>query len=366
MEHLEDKAFNNTNAACVPRLFKRYVDDVFAVVETGKEELFLEYLNSLFPNCISFTIEKETRNRLPFLDALVIRSPGKLKTTVYRKPTHADRYLHFASHHPRSVMTGIIRGMVDRAVSICDAEYLEAELTHIKRALYNNGYPASLVSSVIRRRVNMPKVTRPREQGPLVVLPYYVGLGERLKRLGTTLDFRVPLDQRPGVVYKITCGCNASYIGETGNTLFHRFKQHRYGVNSYRKALKAVAGTGPTQNDQNRPPTPDGRVPEDIPQRRGRGRPRKKPAKTVTKKRDARKTMANAIKGSAVVEHSSQCSLDLRPKIICRESLFSLRKLKEAFYIRHNAPSMNRDKGVEVSEAWAGLINQTGCCALAP
>ncbi|KFD50636.1 hypothetical protein M513_08443, partial [Trichuris suis] len=58
---------------------------------------------------------------------------------------------------------------------------------------------------------------------------------------------------------------------------------------------------------------------------------------------------SKTIKGSAVVEHSSQCSLDLRPKIICRESLFSLRKLKEAFYIRHNAPSMNRDKGVETT-----------------
>ncbi|KFD58455.1 hypothetical protein M513_00681 [Trichuris suis] len=46
MEHLEDKAFNNTNAACVPRLFKRYMDDIFAIVETGKEELFLEYLNA--------------------------------------------------------------------------------------------------------------------------------------------------------------------------------------------------------------------------------------------------------------------------------------------------------------------------------
>ncbi|KFD61046.1 hypothetical protein M514_10069, partial [Trichuris suis] len=135
------------------------------------------------------------------------------------------------------------------------------------------------------------------------------------------------------------------------------FKQHRDGVNSYRKALKEVAGTEPTQNDQNRPPTPDGRVPEDIPQRRGRGRPRKKPAKTVTKKRDARKTMANASKGSAVVEHSSQCSLDLRPKIICRESLFSLRKLKEAFYIRHNAPSMNRDKGVEFPNQLPILFN---------
>ncbi|KFD56673.1 hypothetical protein M514_02349 [Trichuris suis] len=76
--------------------------------------------------------------------------------------------------------------------------------------------------------------------------------------------------------------------------------------------------------------------------------------------------MANAIKGSAVVEHSSQCSLDLRPKILCRESLFSLRKLKVAFYIRYNAPFMNRDKGAEVSKAWADLVNHIGCCASAP
>ncbi|KFD51923.1 hypothetical protein M513_07252 [Trichuris suis] len=74
--------------------------------------------------------------------------------------------------------------------------------------------------------------------------------------------------------------------------------------------------------------------------------------------------MANAFKGSAVVEHSSQCSLDLRPKIICRESLFSLRKLKQALYVRDNAPSINRDKCAEVNEAWADLISQTTCCAL--
>ncbi|KFD66388.1 hypothetical protein M514_21418, partial [Trichuris suis] len=148
--------------------------------------------------------------------------------------------------------------------------------------------------------------------------------------------------------------------------LSHRFKQHLDGVNGYRKALREVDRTEPTQNNQNNSSTRDGRTPSDIPQRRGRGRPRKKPTQTVTEKRDPRKTMPNAIKGSAVVQHSSQCSLDVRPTIICRESLFSLRKLKEAFYIHHNAPSMNRDKGVEVSEAWSGLINQTGCCALAP
>ncbi|KFD48454.1 hypothetical protein M514_25711 [Trichuris suis] len=83
----------------------------------------------------------------------------------------------------------------------------------------------------------MPKVFRPQDQGPFIVLPYYAGVGEHLKRLGRTLDFtvyfktsaslrsslrndkiKVLLDEKPGVVYKITCGCNATYIGETGNT----------------------------------------------------------------------------------------------------------------------------------------------------
>ncbi|KFD50441.1 hypothetical protein M514_08668 [Trichuris suis] len=75
--------------------------------------------------------------------------------------------------------------------------------------------------------------------------------------------------------------------------------------------------------------------------------------------------MADAIKGSDVVEHSSQCSLGVLPRILCCESLFSLRKIKKVLYTCHNE-SFNRDKGVEVGEAWTTLISQSGCCALAP
>ncbi|KFD46923.1 hypothetical protein M514_12213 [Trichuris suis] len=81
----------------------------------------------------------------------------------------------------------------------------------------------------------------PKKQGPSVTLPYCTGLGEQLKRLGRSLDFTVyfksfvPLrsvlrnykikasyDERPGVAYQIKCGCTASYIEETGNSLLHR------------------------------------------------------------------------------------------------------------------------------------------------
>ncbi|KFD67469.1 hypothetical protein M514_00548 [Trichuris suis] len=64
--------------------------------------------------------------------------------------------------------------------------------------------------------------------------------------------------------------------------------------------------------------------------------------------------MANAIKASVVVEHASQCSLDPRPKIICRESFFHLRRIKEALYIKSNS-TINRDNGVAVSEV-RGLV----------
>ncbi|KFD50739.1 hypothetical protein M514_08395 [Trichuris suis] len=76
------------------RLFKRYVDDIFAIIKKGKEEEFLNFLNSIFPEQVVFTMEKEENEALPFLDVLIIRTNEMLKTKVYRKSTHTDQYLH--------------------------------------------------------------------------------------------------------------------------------------------------------------------------------------------------------------------------------------------------------------------------------
>ncbi|KFD49128.1 hypothetical protein M513_09952 [Trichuris suis] len=77
------------------------------------------------------THSQEVERKIPFLDILIIRSQVGIKTTVYGKPTHSDKYVDFKSHHPRHVMTGILGGMVDRALAICDQEYLgEYKNTH--------------------------------------------------------------------------------------------------------------------------------------------------------------------------------------------------------------------------------------------
>ncbi|KFD62316.1 hypothetical protein M514_08664 [Trichuris suis] len=193
MEHLEETAFEGTDNPWAPRLFKRYVDDIFAIVKKGQEEALLEHLNSIFPGQIAFTIEKELDNKVPFLDVLVHRRGVCLRTTVHRKPTHSDRYLHFSSHHPISVKRGVVTGMVDRAVIICDPEFLNSELHHIATALQKNGYSHNFVTSTITRRLHVPRDRLNDEvsSNPVITIPYYCGLGEHLQRLGRQRGYRV-------------------------------------------------------------------------------------------------------------------------------------------------------------------------------
>ena len=74
-------------------LWYRYVDDIFATLtrNSKKEEEILSFLNSFHPN-IRFTIEKEDKNRLPFLDTCVVRNINKYVTTLYHKKTSTGVY----------------------------------------------------------------------------------------------------------------------------------------------------------------------------------------------------------------------------------------------------------------------------------
>jgi len=60
---------------------------------------FHDHLNSVNPN-IQFTKELEKDNRISFLDTTKTRVRGSIQVSVYRKPTHTDKYLDYNSHHP--------------------------------------------------------------------------------------------------------------------------------------------------------------------------------------------------------------------------------------------------------------------------
>ena len=81
-----------------PRVWEQLVDDVYSILKCTHLESFFDHINNLHQN-IKFTTEEESNKELAFLDTLLKRNNGKIFVLVYRKPTHADQYLHYSSHH---------------------------------------------------------------------------------------------------------------------------------------------------------------------------------------------------------------------------------------------------------------------------
>ena len=80
----------------------------------GKSQIvgFLEHLNNLAGELV-FTTEKETENKLPFLDIWIHRNNLGLAVSIYRKPTYNSLYLSLASSHPIQVKRGVVISLVD-------------------------------------------------------------------------------------------------------------------------------------------------------------------------------------------------------------------------------------------------------------
>ena len=70
-------------------LQNRYVDDTFCLFNNETDALeFFHYINDKHPN-ITFTMETEVNQKLPFLDVLLDNSnPPSLVTSVFRKSTY--------------------------------------------------------------------------------------------------------------------------------------------------------------------------------------------------------------------------------------------------------------------------------------
>ena len=121
--------------------WKRYVDDVFSIIPKGKRDILLNYLNSIDPH-IKFTVEQpNAEGAIPFLDTFPQPKGENISVSVYRKPTHTDRYLDFNSSHPISAKKAVVRALMDRAENVCsDPDILVKEIEHLGKVLRYNNY----------------------------------------------------------------------------------------------------------------------------------------------------------------------------------------------------------------------------------
>ena len=72
MEYLEQKLLDTAPMELKPRLWKRYVDDIFEVVKKKSVEGLTDFFNNLDDSgSINVTYEMESEGKLPFLDLLI-------------------------------------------------------------------------------------------------------------------------------------------------------------------------------------------------------------------------------------------------------------------------------------------------------
>ena len=169
MAHFEKHAI--TTYRLKPKMWIRYIDDIFMVWSHGDVELenFVQYLNSI-NGTIRFTCESDP-NRLPFLDVTVIRGrEGDIETTLYIKPTDAQTYLHYTSEHPAPTKNSIPFSQLLRVRKICsnmeDYNYHASRLFNIFK---ERGYNQVQVRNTIQRvremdRMDLLNHTRPKAE----------------------------------------------------------------------------------------------------------------------------------------------------------------------------------------------------------
>ena len=86
--------------AHTPYLWLWFVDDTSAIQEANHSQQLLQHINSQDPHKQFTTEDTNKEGTLPLLETLVSPGPNNmLVTTVYRKPTHMNQYLHWNSNH---------------------------------------------------------------------------------------------------------------------------------------------------------------------------------------------------------------------------------------------------------------------------
>ena len=154
----------------------------------------------------------------------------------------------------------IVFNLLNRSYKICNSyKLITTEFHRIKSILMKNGYPGWFVDKCIYRFMDRKHQTQSsdnavRESGLYVVakLPFLgsishhiqkescdfvqqkisIPLGLRVIHTSNKLSSNFPLKDgqqqlnRAGVVYKLSCSCGATYVGQTMRNLCTRLDEH--------------------------------------------------------------------------------------------------------------------------------------------
>ena len=112
-----------------PAFYKRYVDDIFEVLESELDaETFHTHLFTKHKN-IKCTYERQIQNKLLLLDTLIINNEN-LRASFFRKKTYKGLLLNYFSFVPASYKYGLTKTLIDRMYKIFTSDNLRQTFSY--------------------------------------------------------------------------------------------------------------------------------------------------------------------------------------------------------------------------------------------
>lgn len=267
---LEEEFLNNVCPSFLkPCFYRRYIDDILVLFEFKPpflskrsivDSFVSEFHHFLRDTKLRFTVEFELalNNSISFLDCNITRLSESVEVTVYRKPTHSNRYISKYSFIPNQFLSSTLKTLQLRAMRYCtNYTLLQAEFDFLYDIFVNkHGYSSRLISKFfdfnrIKSTCSLPPP--PKSRLPSIVLSFHGPVSIALKRIlsaaGYPVYFRSALSLRSLLFYKntaktnkleknnvcylLTCdSCPCFYIGMTTRCFKSRFNEHVSSVNS--------------------------------------------------------------------------------------------------------------------------------------
>ena len=269
MSRLETQAKSLMNY--FPRIWIRYVDDVFAIFDKNQNlQVFVNQLNT-FHQSIKFTFEVETNNSLPYLDILLSKNmeTNFIEYNIYRKDTSNYRYIPSDSYHPpqqkRAVFHSLIHRLLNTPLSI---DNYNKEVHTIKDIAKFNGYQTKMIDDMIKKKKrNIQKNMRTtlyknrvkeNQQWKSATYTSYANdiheafkkntninisfsTNSNLKHLLGNPKTKLKTEDKSGI-YEIPCdNCEKKYIGQTKIKIKTRFKEHLAHYKNKQSEKSAIA-----------------------------------------------------------------------------------------------------------------------------
>jgi hypothetical protein len=125
--------------------YYRYVDDILIIYNedhTNTEDTLNEF-NSIHPN-IQDTMERQTNNKLNYLDITNENMSNAFTFSIYRKPTTIDLIIHNDSCHPTEHKYLAIRYLVNRMNTYSISTESKHNESQLIKTILHNKYPPQI------------------------------------------------------------------------------------------------------------------------------------------------------------------------------------------------------------------------------